>query len=401
MAKQKPCAKAGRNLRSDAAKAATAARKLQAQKEQYATLLNSSAFEKAVAKGLVWVAPVEHPINSAEMSQCISALNDFLKKSKATVSEQHLDAAQNWVVTVEAKNFNNQKQQAILKLADTDVDAARHAALKLFREFKKAQTRVQEPTLGRIQYGVPSKVRRDREYKAFLARQAKKQKPVLKAKTVKGFAPVADPHTFVNPKYQKKEASVPTVVKPAVVVVETVNDPISQVEALIKKAAEKVASKEYDAALTEAENAVNEIYRETYQAELDRLKELYSDYVEYEKALKQQRLEELEARKEAARQQAIIDAERDFGLSLLPQKEIKKMERVKKEKAQKANPQIVRAQKLMRAAAALKGADKQLDTRVKALGRAIEVNAPNLKKKFDFALSRYKVVKAAVEKVAA
>lgn len=396
MAKQKPCAKAGRNLRSDAAKAATAARKLQAQKEQYATLLNSSAFSKAVAKGLDWVAPVQNPINSAEYAQCISALNDFLKKSKATVSEQQLDAAQNWVVTVEAKYYNSEKQQAILKLADTDVDAARHAALKFFREFKTAQTKVQEPTLGRIEFGVPSKVRRDREYKAFLARQAKKQKPVLKAKTVKGFAPVADPHTFVNPKYQKKEASVPTVVKPAVAVVETVNDPISQVEALIKKAAEKVASKEYDATLTEAENAVNEIYRETYQAELDRLKQWYSDYVEYEKALKQQRLEELEARKEAARQQAILDAERDFGLSLLPQKEIKK-----KEKAQKANPQIVRAQKLMRAAAALKGVDKQLDKRVKALGRAIEVNAPNLKKKFDFALSRYKVVKAAVEKVAA
>ena len=344
MAKQKPCKKAGRTVRSEAAKAATAARKLQSQKEQYAALLSSSAFEKAVAKGLVWVAPVEHPINVKEMSECISALNDFLKKSKETVSEKQLDEAQNWVVTVEAKNFNSKKQEEILKLADTDVDAARLASLKLLREFKKAQTKVKQPKLGRIEFGVSNYEKPLKEYKAL---SAKKQKPILKAKTVKGFAP--------------KQFEIPSKVS-----------------------------------LDEVAPVVAIIFKNTYEAEYEAYKKAYLAGVEEER----QRKAEETAKAEAERKRQEEERKR---LAALRKKQIAQAKaKARQEAAVKARNDFRQFVALHEAAMELIDearafSDKELNKRVAALEANLTADFFTLKKKYDFASSAL----FAVQKVAA
>lgn len=375
MAKQKPCQKEGRNKRSDAAKAATAARKLQSAKAAYAAKLNSRAFQKAV-KQFNWVAPIEHPVMLEEVIQCQKALDNFLALAKNTISEEQLIAAQNWVLTVEAKNFNSKKQQEILTLANTDVEEARLAAHKLYKEFKAAKASMPKPNyIGTITFGVPSSVKRANEYKML---KAKKQKPILKAKASNsnngvGFAP----------KSQKKETSVITVIN-------QVEEPITAVEELIAKAAKKVADLEFESTLTKAEAELQAAYKEAYEAQLQCLKQFYQDSIAYEKQQNQERLDELKRQKQEAIQKAYDDAKRDFQLSLLPEQ--------KKEKSTaKVNPELKKAQKLMRAAIALKGKDKELDKRINALSKAVANNSSNLKKKFDFALSRFKLVKKTVE----
>lgn len=340
MAKQKPCQKQGRNKRSDAAKAATAARKLQNAKAAYAAKLNSQAFQKAVNE-FNWVAPIEHPVTIQEVIQCQKALDNFLALAKNTISEKQLDAAQKWVVGIEAKNFNAKKQQEILTLANTNVEEARVAAHKLFVEFKAAQKAAPKPNfVGKITYGVPNSVKWAQEYKALRAKKQGKQKPVLKSSSSKkgsGFAP--------------KQFALPTPV------ILEVDEPSVQV-----------------------------VFKVTYASEYEAYKKAYFAGVEEERQRKAQEAAD------AAAEQKRREKERQRLAALRAKRLAEAKAKARKEAALKAREDFRKFVALHEAAMQLieeaqRFNNKELAKRVRALEANLTSDFFTLKKKFDFASS--------------